>query len=64
MNKMSELDNPSKIVRDPHHDGFSEWCYVNNKFYIRPQCQKKWTEVKRMRLTPARILALASLLGV
>lgn len=54
--------NPKMTVKDPHHEGFSEWCCVNKKFYIRNGSKSLWTEVKKIHPTPARIAALNSLL--
>ena len=51
-----------KTVSDPHHGGFAEWCYYKRKFFIRCKTHKKWTQVKKMHLTQARILALFELL--
>lgn len=56
------IPNTIKKIADPHHGGFSEWCYYKKKFFIRCKCNKKWTHVKKMHLTPARILTLYKLL--
>lgn len=53
-----------KTVKDPHHRGFSEWCYYDKDFYIRTEVQSKWTKVKKIHPTPARVRALASLVEV
>jgi len=54
--------NPTRRIRDPHHGGNSEWCLHLNSFYIRCQTQTKWHLVRRIKLTPKRVLALHTLL--
>ena len=60
-NRKIDLD-PTKTVRDPHHGGLSEWCYHGNSFYIRTQSQTRWSRVRRIKLTPKRVIELHKLL--
>ena len=52
----------SKVIKDPHHGGFSEWCVFDGRFYTRSETQTNWVEVKKIHPTPARIMVLAELL--
>ena len=46
------------VLKDPHHDGSSEYTFFNNKFYHRCTCCTKWTEIKRFKATKARVKML------
>lgn len=56
------LPNIDKTVKDPHHDGFSEWCLFRGDFYIRHKGASKWSKANRIHITEARIKALNSLI--
>jgi hypothetical protein len=48
-------------IRDPHHDGTGEWGFQGGKLYHRV-INGRWTEVQRVKFTPARFRAIASIL--
>lgn len=55
---------PDMVVYDPHYGGaLIEWCYHDNNFWTRHAGQSKWTRVKRIHPTAARVAALAVLVG-
>lgn len=50
------------ILRDPHHRGANEWCYAFDTFWIRTAySHNRWSKVKRIHITAARIRTLAKL---
>lgn len=49
--------------RDPHHDGFWTWLWDGQNLYIRSAMQFKWTKVKKLHPTPARIAMLNKLMN-
>lgn len=56
---------PDRIVRDPHRTRSLVWWGVyRDRLWTRKQGQSKWTMVRRISFTPARILAIASLLSL
>lgn len=62
------MSGESKILRiadDPHHQPYaSQWGWDGSDLYHRtePYCGK-WVKVKRISFTPARVKALADLVG-
>ena len=51
-------------VRDPHHNGSMEWALINGRFYSRlAGHHSAWNRCQRFHATPARVLALASLVN-
>ena len=53
----------TNTIVDPHHGSINEWGFHNNCFYHRHVHTKKWVEVKKISLTPARIIALNKLIN-
>jgi hypothetical protein len=46
---------------DPHHGGASEWKFEGGAFWHRVGPSGRWVQVKRLSLTPARVVMLAGL---
>lgn len=51
----------SPKAKDPHHDGFSEWCFHNGVLYHRSGIKQWWTKVNKVSFTPARVRLIARL---
>ncbi len=60
--KNKDLPEGTRVIKDPHHDGFNEWCFFKNNFWNKNKMQSTWTKVNKIHPTPARIKVLASLL--
>lgn len=62
INRKSFEDNELKIVEDPHHGGFMLWGWDGESLWTKPKTiSKKWTLVKRIHATPARVSAILRL---
>lgn len=51
-----------KEVKDPHHDSICKWRWDGRFLWHGVNDQSTWTKVKRVSFTPARILAIASII--
>lgn len=52
-----------KTAKDPHHNGFNTWGWDGTTLFIKNECQSKWTKVKRIHPTPARVAVLNKLMN-
>ena len=50
-----------KFFTDNHHGYSSDFGYMNGEFFHRHVGTKNWTKVKRVSLTPQRVVKLAKL---
>lgn len=50
-------------MKDPHHIDI-EWKFENGKFYHRQIPTNRWVEMKRIHITPKRIIALYEMINL
>lgn len=61
-NKKSFEKGELKTAPDAHHQGFSHWGWDGETLWIKCQTTtKKWTRVKRIKATPARVKVILEL---
>lgn len=53
--------NITNYFTDPHHGYSSDFGFHYGEFYHRHTGTKNWTRVKKISLTPQRVLLLAGL---
>lgn len=67
-NYNKELQPPTYIVKDPHHNGSLEYSLINGQFYKRKSARffthntNQWKPIYSIHTTPQRVKALHSLL--
>ncbi len=57
----SDLGEGIVRARDAHHDGFFEWAFDGSDLWHKATINSKWTKVKKISFTPARVLLIAEL---
>lgn len=62
--KSHEMPEDAPKIKDPHHDGDSTWAFYKNSFWHRGVGQTKWTRVKRISMTPKRLVALHTIMQI
>jgi len=51
------------VVQDPHHNGYCQWCFDGQTLWHRASYAERWVRVRRISVTPHRVLTLARLIS-